>query len=407
MQLEDLDGWADAFAAFHARFADLFSRSESRQQAAKYLQGLLAPLERKNTWQVAEAVGDAVPDRMQRLLYHVTWDADIARDRLQAYVVEHLGDADAIGVVDETGFLKKGSSSVGVQRQYSGTAGKIENCQIATFLTYASPHGHTFLDRRLYLPDAWATDAERRARAKVPQAVAFQTKAQQAADMLTHAWKQGVPMRWVTGDEVYGGDPALRETIHRSGRCYVLAVTSTTRVWTRWPELVAPQKSATGRPQTRPRLAADAPPPVAVVDLVASWCSAQWERFAVLEGAKGPRVYDWGRQRIVEQRDGLPERDGWLLARRSVSDASEVAYYVSNADAATPLRELARVAATRFTVEQCLEEAKGEVGLDQYEVRRYLSWYRHITLSMMAHAWLAVMRSSTERQQKGAMASPP
>jgi SRSO17 transposase len=401
MQLEDLDGWADAFAAFHARFADLFPRSESRQQAAKYLQGLLAPLERKNTWQVAEAVGDAVPDRMQRLLYRVAWDADVARDRLQAYVVEHFGDAEAIGVVDETGFLKKGSGSVGVQRQYSGTAGKVENCQLATFLTYASPHGHTFLDRRLYLPESWASDAARRARAKVPKEVTFQTKAQQAAAMLTHAWQQGVPMRWVTGDEVYGGDPALRDTIHQSDRLYVLAVTSTTRVWTTRPEVVAPQKPVTGRPQTRPRLAADALPPVAVAELVSGWDSAQWERFAVLEGAKGPRVYDWGRQRIVEQRDGLPDRDGWLLARRSVSDASEVAYYVSNADEASTLQELARVAATRFTVEQCLEEAKGEVGLDQYEVRRYPSWYRHITLCLMAHAWLAVMRSTAEQQQKG------
>ena len=191
--------------------------ASSRQQAIQYVRGLLAPVERKNGWQVAEAVGDRVPDRMQRLLYRVDWDADVARDRLQHYVVEHFGDADAIGVVDETSFPKKGSASVGVQRQYCGALGKIENCQVATLLTYASVRGHAFLDRRLFLPAAWATDPERRAQAKVPAEIAFATKAQQARAMLEHAWQQGVPMRWVAGDEVYGADPDLRDAIHQAG----------------------------------------------------------------------------------------------------------------------------------------------------------------------------------------------
>jgi SRSO17 transposase len=200
--IDELDCWADEFEAFHARFAPLFARRETREQAGKYLRGLLAPIERKNGWQVAEAVGDATPDRTQRLLYRADWDADAARDILEDFVRDTFGDPEGIGVVDETGILKKGTGSVGVQRQYSGTAGKVENCQIATVLTYATPTGHTFLDRRLYLPEEGCADPSRRAKAKVPSEVTFQTKPAQAITMLEHAWARGVPMRWVTGDEV-------------------------------------------------------------------------------------------------------------------------------------------------------------------------------------------------------------
>ena len=403
MDVTALDPWAESFAAFHARFADLFARSESRQQAVQYVRGLLAPVERKNGWQVAEAVGDRVPDRMQRLLYRVDWDADVARDRLQHVVVEHFGDADAIGVVDETSFPKKGTASVGVQRQYCGALGKIENCQVATLLTYASVRGHAFLDRRLFLPQAWATDAQRRAQAKVPAELVFATKAQQARAMLEHAWQQGVPMRWVAGDEVYGADPDLRDAIAQAGRWYVLAVTSDTTVWTAWPTRTVPAGRGSGRPPSRARWQ---PAGQTVAQVTATWTAAQWHRFAVAAGEKGPRVYDWAAERVVESRAGRPQRDAWLLVRRSVSEPQELAYYLSNAPADTSLRDLARIAATRYTVEQCIEEAKGEVGLDQYEVRHYHSWYRHITLALLAHTWLAVVRSQTA-EKGGPMAWPP
>jgi SRSO17 transposase len=395
MMREDLDlaRWADEFAAFHARFASLFARQETREQAAKYLRGLLAPVERKNGWQVAEAVGDATPDRIQRLLYRVEWDADAARDRLQDFVIETFGDPAGIGVVDETGILKKGTGSVGVQRQYSGTAGKIENCQIATVLTYTTPTGHVFLDRRLYLPEAWATDAERRRTAQVPEAVTFQTKPEQAIAMLEHAWTRGVPMRWVTGDEVYGDAPRLRESIETHGRWYVLAVSATTPVWAERPPVDEPTPSTGGRPRRKVRLAPQASPPTTVAALVAAWPAARWEPFSVADGEKGPRLYHWGRVRVIESRDGLPGPEVWLLARRSVSEPTELAYYLALAPIEIPLRTVARVAATRYTVEQCIAEAKGEVGFDQYEVRFWPSWHRHITLVMMAHAWLAALRA--------------
>jgi SRSO17 transposase len=398
MKREELDSWAEEFAAFHERFAAVFGRKEPRQQAVKYVRGLLSESEHKNGWQLAEAVGEPRPDAMQRLLYQSHWEADAARDVLQGFIIERFGDEEGIGVVDETGFLKKGTHSVGVKRQYSGTAGKVENCQVGTFLSYATPQGHVFLDRCLYLPEEWCNDPVRRRQAKVPEEVLFQTKPEQAMAMLQHAWAQGVPMRWVTGDEVYGDSTALRSLIQANQRWYVLAVKSDMPVWSVRPPLREPTKPARGRPAVQLRLAAEAPAATPVIALVASWPAHRWHRLTVAEGEKGPRTYDWAAQRIVESRTALPGPDAWLLARRSLSQPEELAYYLSNAPSDTPLLKLAQVASTRFTVEQCIEEAKGETGLDHYEVRSWQSWYRHITLSLMAHAWLAALRNQEKKR---------
>jgi len=387
MEPEELQDWADDFAAFHARFAPVFYRREPREQCVKYLRGLMAPVGRKNGWQLAEVVGDETPDRTQRLLYQDRWEADAARDVLQELVKETFGDAEGIGVVDETGFLKKGTHSVGVKRQYSGTAGKVENCQIGTFLCYTTDRGHVFLDRRLYLPEEWSADPTRRAQAKVPEEVCFQTKPEQAAEMLEHAWAHGIPMRWVVGDEVYGESTLLRDRIRKQGCGYVLAVKVNTQVWVKHPSGVIPAGSLRR-----------------VTEVVAGWAESRWQRLTVAAGEKGPRVYDWAYQRVRESREGDFGPWVWLLARRSVSDVTEIAYYLASAPPETPLMTLARVAASRYTVEQCIEEAKGETGLDEYEVRYWHSWYRHITLSMMAHAWLAFVRAKS--QEKKTVQSP-
>lgn len=402
MELHELDSWADEFEAFHARFADLFSRQEPREQSRKYLRALLASVERKNGWQLAEAGGDERPDATQRLLYLAQWEADVARDRLQHFVVEVFGDAEGIGVVDESGFIKKGDKSAGVQRQYSGTAGKRENCQIGTFLSYASRHGHVFLDRRLYLPESWVAAPERRAQAKVPESEVFETKPQQAVKMLQHAWENGVLMHWVTGDEVYGDSPHLRDAVAESGRWYVLAVRTHVTVWLARPPVAVPEWTGAGRKPSKERVMPQGVQAIPVSQVVASWPESRWQRLAVAEGEKGPRLYDWACQRIVENQEQLPGRDAWLLARRSTTDPTEIAYYLSNAPTEANLMTLAQVASTRYTVEQCIEEAKGETGLDHYEVRYWHSWYRHITLSMMAHAWLASIRLKHNRE-KGAM----
>lgn len=407
MTADELDEWGADFFAFCARFDNVFGRKESRSQARKYLRGLLSAVPRKNGWQLAEAMGDKVPDPTQRLLYRTLWSADEARDVLQQYIMEVLADADGIGVVDETGFLKKGQRSVGVKRQYSGTAGKVENCQMGTFLSYATRKGHVFLDRRLYLPADWCDDPVRRAQAKVPADVVFQTKPEQALSMLQAAWQRGVPMRWVAGDEVYGESTQLRDGIAASGRWYVLSVRTVMPVWRERPALVEPEPQARGRSRTLVRLADDAVPATTVQELVAHWPVSYWQRVAVLEGEKGRITYDWACQRVVESRDKLPGPDAWLLVRRSVSDPTEIAYYLSNAPADTPLEKLAQVASTRYTVEQCIEEAKGETGLDDYEVRYWHSWYRHITLSMMAHAWLASVRHTATEKKGGLSPSWP
>jgi SRSO17 transposase len=253
----------------HARIAHRFARPEPRQRAFQYLKGLLSPLERKNGWQLAEQAGELTPDGMQRLLATADWDAEQVREDLRAYVVEHLGEPEAVLVVDETGFLKKGTKSVGVQRQYSGTAGRIENCQIGVFLAYASAQGRTFLDRELYLPKEWAADRARREEAGVPEAVEFHTKPQLARAMLERALDAGVPAAWVTGDEIYGGDRRLRLWLEERQLPHVLAIKSTEPLWTRttWRQ-------------------------VAAKTLAAAVAEAEWQRLNAGEGAKGPRVYD-------------------------------------------------------------------------------------------------------------------
>ena len=376
----ELAAWAAGLESMHARIAPQFARREPRERALAYLRGLLGPIERKNGWQLAEYVGDPTPDGVQRLLATYDWDADAVRDDLRAYVVEHLGDSQAVLVVDETGFLKKGTKSVGVQRQYSGTAGRIENCQIGVFLAYASPRGHAFVDRALYLPQEWAENKARRRDAGVPPEVAFQTKPQLARAMLGRALAHELPVRWVTADEVYGNDRALRLWLEQRRIRYVLACKCTERVWV---------------------FTRRGPVQLAVATLAAQVPAHQWERLSAGDGAKGPRVYAWARVPLRPM--GAPGTGYWLLLRRSLTMPTDVAYYVCCGPAATSLRELVRVAGVRWTIEDAFEGAKGEVGLDQYEVRRWTGWYRHITLALLAHAYLTMVRAQArpDRGQKG------
>jgi SRSO17 transposase len=373
---------AAGLATLHARIAGRFGRREPRQRVLAYLRGLVGPVERKNGWQLAEQAGERTPDGMQHLLARADWDADAVRDDLRAYVVEHLGDPQAVLVVDETGFLKKGRKSVGVQRQYSGTAGRIENCQIGVFLVYASAGGRTFLDRELYLPKEWAADPVRRAEAGVPEAIEFRTKPQLARAMLARAFEAKVPCGWVTGDEVYGGDRRLRVWLEDQQMPHVLAIKRTEPLWstTTWTEVPAER-------------------------LAAELADAAWQRLSAGDGAKGPRLYDWARVPIRPLRE--PGWEHWLLIRRSLADPPELAYYVCFCPADTPLAELVRVAGTRWAIEECFESGKGQVGLDQYEVRRWTGWYRHITLALLAHAYLTVTRLAAAKKGEAAPPTAP
>jgi SRSO17 transposase len=360
--------WADGLVELHERIRPRFGRVEPRRRALGYLRGLLGALERKNSWWLAEQAGELTPDGMQRLLNGAGWDADGVRDDLREYVVEHLGDPAAVLVLDETGFLKKGTHSAGVARQYTGTAGRIENAQVGVFLAYATLAGVALIDRDLYLPKVWTDDRERCRAAGIGDQVAFQTKPQLAQAMLQRAVETRVPFRWVTGDSVYGGDRRLRVWLEQHAIPHVMAVKCT-----------EPLLAMTDR----------GPGQVPAEQLLAQVEPERWLRLSAGEGSKGRRLYDW--VRVSLWRWGWPANVGfWLLARRSLSDPTDLAFYVCFAPADTPLATLVQVAGCRWRVEEAFEQAKGEVGLDHYQVRQYGAWYRHITLAMAAHAFLAV-----------------
>ena len=364
--LKQIHDWAAELEALSDRLAPRFGRVEVRHRASGFLCGLLSAAERKNGWQLAEQAGDRTPDGTQRLLNHARWDADEIRDDLRDYVVEHLGDPGGVLVIDETGFLKKGTKSAGVQRQYSGTAGRIENCQIGVFLAYAGPGGHALVDRELYLPQSWTQDRPRCRQAGVPDRVEFHTKPQLARAMLARALDAGVPTAWVTADEVYGGDGRLRRWLEERDVAHVLAVNCN-------QSLV----SGLFRFERADQVAARIP-------------AGAWRHLSAGQGAKGERIYAWARVAIRPLRE--PGRGHWLLVRRSLADG-ESAYYVCYGPAQTSLAELVQVAGVRWMVECGFQQGKGETGLDHYQVRRYQAWYRHVTLSMLAQAFLAVQRT--------------
>jgi SRSO17 transposase len=368
LDLLDVQVWNVYWAQVERRIGSVFARSDARTRAMAYLAGLLSPAERKNSWQLAEISGDPNPYGFQHLLGRADWDPDALRDRLRTYVTDYLADGDAVGVIDETGFLKKGVHSVGVARQYSGTAGRVENCQIGVFLAYASRHGHTLLDRELYLPAAWTADRDRCRRAGIPDDRAFATKPALAQQLLARTFEAAVHLAWVTGDSVYGDDRALRDWLEARCQAYVLAISGKETVWSDHV-----QQSIT----------------TIVIDLP----DAGWERISAGAGSKGLRWYDWQRLELSDPAQAGWQR--WLVFRRSISDPSEVTAYRAFAVASTPLTALVRVAGMRWTVEESIQTAKGEVGLDHYEVRSWTGWYRHMTLALWAQAFLAVIRDET------------
>lgn len=381
--------WTEELEAVGNRLSPRFARSEVRQRARDYLLGLLSAVERKNGWQLAEVAGNTTPYGLQHLLGRANWDADLVRDDLRGYVTEHLGDENAILVVDETGFIKKGTNSVGVKRQYTGTAGKTENCQVGVFLAYASRRGQAFIDRELYLPEEWAKDQERRERAGVPEEVGMRTKPLLAQEMLQRALDGGVRVAWVVADSVYGDTRRLGMFLEEREQPYVLAVSGKAYVWAGFSQhriSMVLQSLRQGEIPSEDGAAKEG-----------------WRRISAGEGSKGPRLYDWIRLPLNPPLQEGFER--WLVVRRSIEEPEDLTAYTVFAPEGATLEELARTAGSRWRVEIGFEEAKGEVGLDHYEVRSWVGWYRHVTLSLFAHAFLAVIRVEgidIEASQKGA-----
>lgn len=359
-------------------FGCFFKRSESRDSAVRYVRGLLAEVKRKNCWQLAEKMGEAHPDGLQHLLYGAEWDADAVCQALRRVVATQMGYAPGIGVIDESSFVKKGQCSAGVKRQYCGRVGKIENCQVGVYVGYIAPRGHALLDRELYIPQDWCEDPLRRAKAKIPEALTFQTKPQLALQMLQRAWSENIPLQWVVGDSTYGNASTLREAIAAAGRYYALEIPKAVRV--RTPDGVVHTVNA----------------------LSATFPASVWTTYALTLSEQGLRQSDWSAQRVVALTDDLGEQ--WLVVRRTQSEPPDMTYFLSNAPADTPLDTLAQVAGSRYHVEHLLEEAKGSAGLAQYEVRHWRSWYRHMTLALMAHTWLTLVRHHDAQKKSVAIA---
>lgn len=365
----DLGVFGSGWHELMGRICCRFGRVEPRRRAEDLVRGLASDLPIKNCWTLAEHVGAATPDGLQHLLRKAVWDHDGVRDDLRGYVVEHLGSQGGVLVVDETGDVKKGSHTVGVQRQYTGTAGRIENAQVAVYLTYASDRGHALIDRALYLPESWAADAQRRGQAGVPDEVEFATKPALAREMIARALDAGVPARWVAGDEVYGADPGLRDELERRGVGYVLAVACSHQVTT-----------AAGK------LRADT--------IAASLPRRAWQRLSAGPGSKGPRYYDWAWISFHTANAQCPGQR-WLLIRRN-NTTGELAFYRCYAPRPVPLATLVGIAGRRWTIEESFQASKGLTGLDQHQVRRWGSWQRWTVLAMLAYAYLAVL-AATER----------
>lgn len=354
-----------------ARMEPHFSRREAHEAASSYVKALLSTTERKNAWGLSEEAGRADPYALQHMVRRGSWDEEGVRDDVHGYSRERLGEGGVLAV-DETGFLKKGEKSAGVARQYTGTTGQVENCQIGVFLAYATERGHTLIDRELYVPEHWFTEPERCREAGLGPEVAFQTKPELARRMLERALEAGLNPTWVVGDEVYGRDPELRRFLEKRRQQYVLGVASNTYVLRGLSQVSSAEVLQTLEPE-------------------------DWRRLSAGQGSKGPRLYDWARVRINSYPASLTR---WLLFRRSLTDKMDVAYYLVHAPAHTSLEAMVTAAGKRWPVEECFESAKGEVGLGDYEVRTYTGWYRHMTLCLVAHAFLAASRAIAHEQEE-------
>ncbi len=363
---DDVWRWGQELEHLHARIAPRFVRPEPRRRVLAYLKGIVSAIKRKNGWQLAEHAGEARPDGMQRLLNRAVWDADLVRDDLRAYILERLGDQEAILVIDETSFRKRGKKSAGVKQQYCGTTARVENCQVGVFLSYVSSKGHTLIDRELYLPKEWIDDAERCREAGIPEETRFHTKCELAQHMIERIFQAKIPFAWVVADTVYGGNLDLRTWLEQHGYSYVLAVACDEPVGIQTPD---------GRKR------------MTVAEAEALMLHAEdWQRLSMSEGTKGPRLFDWAIMPILYGWED--DEQHFLLIRRCLDNPSEKAYYFVFAPAGTTLVEMVKAIGQRWGIEECFETGK-EMGLEDYEVRSFTSWYRHITLVMIVEACLA------------------
>jgi SRSO17 transposase len=392
---QEIEALADELVHYHAAFADLYYRAEQAHWGYKYLQGLLLPIERKSIEPMALTLDGGNVQAMQQFIGQGQWQDEALLRKHWALVDETLGEVDGVCIVDGSDFPKQGEHSVGVARQWCGRLGKVDNCQAGVFAAYASRKGYTLLDRRLYLPEEWfdAAHRERWDKCGIPEGTPCQSKQTLALQMLQAVVADAhLRFRWVTCDEAFGRDGQFLDGVAALGRWYYAEVPHDTQVWQQRPATAVPAWSGRGRRPRKERVQPGEPVPHRVDRLATALPTEAWHPFLIKEGSKGPLVAEFAFQRGVAVRAGLPGPDVWIVLRRGVGECPELKVYLSNAPAHTPVAALVRVAGMRWPIETALEESKGGLGLDHYEVRSWLGWHHHMTLCLLAHHFLVRAR---------------
>jgi SRSO17 transposase len=378
--------------AFLTRYAPLFGSGENQLHSRRFVQGLLRGGERRNTENIAETTAGGSVRNLQAFITTGAWSDSGLLTQLRQDVLKELADEDAVWNSDETGFPKKGTKSVGVKRQYSGTLGRTDNCQVAVFANYCSTKGHTFVDRRLFLPEEWANDLKRREEAGVPPDVIFRTKPALALEMIANAVTEGIPFRWVGGDSVYGESPTFVQGVRALGKWYVLDIACDTQVWAEQPRVIPADQRPRGKRGRQPQKPLVVGTRRRIDEIVAALPASAWKRVVVGEGSQGPRMYEYAEFTVWFCEDELPGPPERLLTRRSLGQSVEIKYHRSNAPAEVGLEKLASVRGWRWTIEEDIQSCKGECGLDEYETRGWRGWHHHTALSMLALAFLVFQK---------------
>lgn len=392
VEKEDVADFAGELNAFHAEFADCFQRSEPRKNFFQYMAGQLSEIERKSIEPIALNIENGKVRAIQRTISETKWDDEKILAKYRKLVANDMGHPEGILIFDETGFVKKGEHSIGVSRQYSGTTGKVDNCQVGVFAGYASPSGYALIDKRLFIPEKWFGDdfAQKRKKCRLPDDITFKTKPQLAAEMFTElSARKDLAFKYVAADCLYGNSPDFIETIDRTiGKTYFVSIPSDTRCWLKEPVTLEKSYNYKGRIRKKRVLKDTRQKPISVLQLAKGLNDYFWYRRKVSEGAKGPVEYEFSRKEVLMSKDGLPGKPVWLIMKRTLSNHPEYSFYFSNAMGSTRLKKFVWLSGVRYAIEQCFEEVKSELGMDHYEVRKFRGWHHHILTCMLGHFFL-------------------
>jgi len=388
----DIKEFMNELKGFHEQFADCFQRSESREHFLKYMTGQFSPLERKSIEPIALAVKDGNVRALQRFVSDAPWDEDNMIAKYRSFVNDDLGSPEGALIFDESGFAKKGQDSIGVGRQYCGTIGKVENCQVGVFAAYVSENGYALVDKRLFIPEQWFTDdyLDRRLKCKLPVDTVFRTKPQLAVEMLNAVNEENIlPFKYVLADSIYGISPEFIAAVESMpDKTYFVSIPKDTLCWLRRPMTITKEYRWGGKTRTKTVLVDPDSKPLAVEDLAKNINDYFWYRRQVSEGTKGPIVYEFTRRQVILSAAGLPLKTVWLLIRRTLGDDPQYSFFISNASSSTRLKTLVWLSGLRWAIEQCFEETKSELGMDHYEVRKFTGWQHHVLTCMLAHFFL-------------------